>query len=68
MLNKYENINGLTARDIMTKNPKTIDPGVLAVNALKEMQKNGISQLLVKKDDAYLGVVHLHNLINEGIL
>ncbi len=68
MLNKYENINGLTARDIMTKNPKTIDPGVLAVNALKEMQKNGISQLLVKKNNAYLGVVHLHNLINEGIL
>jgi arabinose-5-phosphate isomerase len=52
----------------MTKNPKTIEPGVLAVNALKEMQNNGISQLLVKKDDAYLGVVHLHNLINEGIL
>jgi len=68
MLNKYENINGLTARDIMTKNPKTIEPEVLAVSALKEMQKNGISQLLVKKDDAYLGVVHLHNLINEGIL
>ncbi len=68
MLNKYENINGLTARDIMTKDPKTIEPEVLAVNALKEMQNNGISQLLVKKDGAYLGVVHLHNLINEGIL
>ncbi|NNJ89482.1 MAG: KpsF/GutQ family sugar-phosphate isomerase [Eudoraea sp.] len=68
MLNKYENINGLTASDIMTKNPKTIEPEVLAVSALKEMQKNGISQLLVKKDDEYLGVVHLHNLINEGIL
>ncbi len=68
MLNKYENINGLTARDIMTINPKTIEPEVLAVNALKEMQKNGISQLLVKKADSYMGVVHLHNLINEGIL
>jgi arabinose-5-phosphate isomerase len=68
MLNKYENINGLTARDIMTQNPKTIEPEVLAITALKEMQKNGISQLLVKKADAYLGVIHLHNLINEGIL
>jgi arabinose-5-phosphate isomerase len=68
MLNKYENINGLTARDIMTTHPKTIEPEVLAVKALKEMQNNGISQLLVKKGDTYTGVVHLHNLINEGIL
>jgi arabinose-5-phosphate isomerase len=68
MLNKYDNINGLTARDIMTTHPKTIEPDVLAVKALKEMQSNEISQLLVKKGDTYMGVVHLHNLINEGIL
>ncbi|NER09038.1 arabinose-5-phosphate isomerase [Muriicola jejuensis] len=68
MLNKYENINGLTARDIMSTHPKTIEPDVLAVKALKEMQSNEISQLLVEKDGKYMGVVHLHNLINEGIL
>lgn len=68
MLNKYENINGLTARDIMTSHPKTIKPDVLAVKALHKMQTNGISQLLVEKDGVYEGVVHLHNLINEGIL
>ncbi|WP_372975264.1 SIS domain-containing protein [Muriicola sp.] len=68
MLNKYENINGLTAEDIMSGHPKTIEPDVLAVKALKEMQTNEISQLLVEKDGKYLGVVHLHNLINEGIL
>lgn len=68
MLNKYENINGLTAEDIMSRHPKTIKPDVLAVKALKEMQTNEISQLLVEKDGKYLGVVHLHNLINEGIL
>ena len=68
MLNKYENINGLTAKDIMTRHPKTIEAEVLAVKALKEMQTNEISQLLVEKDGAYVGVVHLHNLINEGIL
>ncbi|WP_372946276.1 SIS domain-containing protein [Muriicola sp.] len=68
MLNKYENINGLTAEDIMSRHPKTIEPDVLAVKALKEMQTNEISQLLVEKDGKYLGVVHLHNLINEGIL
>ncbi len=68
MLNKYENINGLTARDIMTTNPKTVDCNVLAVKALKEMQSKGISQLLVVESAQYVGVVHLHNLIKEGIM
>ncbi len=68
MLNKYENINGLTAQDIMTKEPKTVKANVLAVKALKEMQSRGISQLLVVDGDEYLGVVHLHNLIKEGIM
>lgn len=68
MLNKYENINGLTAKDIMTPNPKTIQTGILAVKALELMQKNGISQLLAVDGTLYKGVVHLHNLIKEGIL
>ena len=68
MLNKYENINGLTARDIMTTDPKTVKSNVLAVKALKEMQSLGISQLLVVEDNKYIGVVHLHNLIKEGIM
>ncbi|NNK19156.1 MAG: KpsF/GutQ family sugar-phosphate isomerase [Maribacter sp.] len=68
MLNKYENINGLTAKDIMTSNPKTIDIDKLAIVALEKMQDNGISQLLAVKNSEYKGVVHLHNLINEGIL
>lgn len=68
MLNKYESINGLTAKDIMTSNPKTVDVDKLAIVALELMQDNGISQLLAVKDTEYKGVVHLHNLINEGIL
>ena len=68
MLNKYDNISGLKARDIMTSNPKTIVMEVLAVKALKEMQEKGISQLLAVDGEAYVGVVHLHNLVNEGIL
>ena len=68
MLNKYDNINGLTARDIMTSNPKTVSSNVLAVKALKEMRSKGISQLLVLEGKKYVGVVHLHNLINEGIM
>lgn len=68
MLNKYENIGGLTAKDIMTSNPKIIEADILAVKALETMQDLGISQLLVLKDQKYAGVVHIHNLIKEGIL
>lgn len=68
MLSKYDNISGLTARDIMTSNPKTIDVDTLAVKALKLLQEKSISQLLAFDGDAYAGVVHIHNLINEGIL
>ncbi|AEM69358.1 KpsF/GutQ family protein [Allomuricauda ruestringensis DSM 13258] len=68
MLSKYDNINGLTARDIMTSNPKTIDVDTLAVKALKLLQEKSISQLLAFDGDTYAGVVHIHNLINEGIL
>lgn len=68
MLNKYDTINGLTAKDIMTVNPKTIESDVLAVRALELMQDKGISQLLAVQGKKYKGIVHLHNLINEGIL
>ncbi|WP_236973292.1 KpsF/GutQ family sugar-phosphate isomerase [Maribacter sp. 6B07] len=68
MLNKYDNIKGLTAKDIMTTNPKTISANTLAIKALEQMQKKGISQLLAMDNNTYIGVIHLHNLINEGIL
>ncbi len=68
MLNKYDNIYGLTAKDIMSMAPKTIAPNVLAVKALEIMQTNNISQILVVDGGNYKGIVHLHNLIKEGIL
>ncbi|TVZ17284.1 arabinose-5-phosphate isomerase [Maribacter sp. MAR_2009_72] len=68
MLNKHDVIKGLTAEEIMTRNPKTIPADTLAIKALEFMQKNGISQLLAMKNETYVGVIHLHNLINEGIL
>lgn len=68
MLNKHDNIAGLTAKDIMTVSPKTIGMDMLAIKALEVMQEKGISQLLAVEGSAYTGVVHLHNLINEGIL
>lgn len=68
MLNKYDSINGLRAKDIMTSNPQTIGTDVLAIEALELMQNRSISQLLAVEGENYEGVVHLHNLINEGIL
>ena len=67
MLSKHDDISGLQAKDIMTKRPKTIEPNVLAVKAMETLRANGISQLLVQDKKQYLGVVHIHNLINEGI-
>lgn len=68
MLSKHDNFKGLTAKDIMSAHPKTIDNDALAVKALELMQAKNISQLLAVKNDTYKGVVHIHNLINEGIL
>ncbi len=67
MLNKHDNIGQLTAKDIMSAEPKTVSSGLLAIKALEILRKNGISQLLVVDGDTYVGVVHIHNLINEGI-
>ena len=68
MLNMHDNIKGLTAADIMSSNPKTIDNDTLAIKALELMQQKGISQLLATEKGKYIGVIHVHNLINEGIL
>ena len=68
MLSRYEEIKGLKARDIMSTSPKTIDAGVLAVDALDFMQNQKITQLLVTRQGQYVGVIHLHNLIQEGII
>ena len=68
ILNKYKNINGLTAKDIMIPNPITIQTDVLAIKDLELMQKNGISHLLAVDCTLYKGMVHLRNLIKESIL
>ncbi|NNC44654.1 MAG: KpsF/GutQ family sugar-phosphate isomerase [Winogradskyella sp.] len=68
MLNKNIDFGNLNAEDIMSKNPKSIDEDAMAVDAKEIMEANGISQLLVVKDGKYTGVVHLHDLIKEGII
>jgi arabinose-5-phosphate isomerase len=63
--------NGLEfihAKDIMTKNPKTIGPDEMAVNALDIMRQNEIVHLVVVENKKYLGIIHLHDLVKEGLL
>ncbi len=66
LLNNDE-IKHLTAKDIMSKNPRLIDYDLMATDALDIMKKNKISQLLVTKNNSYYGVLHIQSLIKEGI-
>ena len=68
MLSKTDSIKGLTAKDIMSVNPKTIEVDCLAIDALHLMKKNKITQLLATKQGEYVGIIHLHNLIQEGLI
>jgi arabinose-5-phosphate isomerase len=56
------------ASDIMSRSPKTIDRNALAVEALELMKDNNISQLIVTDHEQYEGMIHLHDLIREGII
>ena len=68
MLKNNVNIDQAKAADIMTKSPKTIGPEELAVTALDILRKNEITQLAVTENGSYLGIIHLHDLIKEGLI
>jgi len=68
MLEREENTNGLQAHTIMSPNPKTIQKDALAVKALEMMRIHSITQLVVVDDRKYVGVIHLHDLISEGLI
>jgi arabinose-5-phosphate isomerase len=68
MLQKETNIGSITAADIMTRTPKTIDKSEFAVKALQVMQENNISQLVVNDGQQVVGFIHLHDLLKEGIV
>ena len=68
MLEKSVAIDTIKAGDIMTANPKTIGPDELAVDALDVLRRNEISQLAVIEHNKYLGIIHLHDLIREGLI
>jgi arabinose-5-phosphate isomerase len=68
MLEKNTSLDFITAKDVMSLNPKTIDSECLVVNALDVMRSNNITQLAVLKNNKYVGVIHLHDILKEGIL
>ena len=68
MLTKCEDFSKLSAEDIMSKSPKTININAMAIEAMELMESNKISQLLVEDNEQYAGVIHLHDLIKEGII
>ena len=68
MLNKTENISGLTAKEIMTKNPKTIKSTDMVSDALNILEDFSITQLVVVDNGEYKGVIHLHDILKEGII
>ena len=67
MLMKYPNIEQVKAAQIMTSHPKTIDEDALVVDALHKMRENSITQLPVVHEGKYLGIIHLHDILKEGI-
>ena len=68
MLEKNIDLKNISAKDIMSLSPKVISVNHLAVDALDIMRKSNISQLLVTEGDKYFGIIHLHDLVREGII
>ena len=68
MMSANDSFKGLTAKDIMSKNPKTIDNSAMAVAAMELMETNGITQIIAQENGVYSGVVHIHDLTKEGII
>lgn len=69
MLDKHTDLGALLAADIMTPKPRTIASGSYAAEALQTIKANNITQLLVVDEhEKYLGVVHVHDLLKEGII
>ena len=68
MLEKYDNFNELNAESIMTSSPKTIEKEALAVEAFELMKTHHINQLAVTDQETYCGMIHIQDLVREGII
>jgi arabinose-5-phosphate isomerase len=68
MLNERDSFADLTARDIMTQNPKTTSSEAMVIDAFHLMENFKITQLIVVDDSEFKGVLHLHDILKEGII
>ncbi len=68
MLQKNIELKNVVASDVMTTMPKTIHPSSLVADALDIMRAHNITQLLVTENNTYLGVIHLHDILKEGVV
>jgi arabinose-5-phosphate isomerase len=68
MMSTNDTFKGLTAKDIMSKSPKTIDNNAMAIAAMELMESNGITQIIAQENGVYSGIVHIHDLTKEGII
>jgi len=68
MLGIHSNLTDISAKDIMTVSPKSIEKDVLAITALQIIKANNITQLLITDHQEYFGIIHLHDLLQEGVL
>ena len=69
MLEKYQDVDPLRAKDIMSVSPKTISEEELAYNAFQKMEQNSITQLIVVSEgNVYKGMVHIHDILREGVV
>ncbi|MDD2675477.1 MAG: KpsF/GutQ family sugar-phosphate isomerase [Flavobacterium sp.] len=68
MLSDRDTFADLTAKDIMTKNPKMTTSSAMVVDALNIMEDFSITQLVVVDESEYKGILHLHDILKEGIV
>ena len=68
MLIENKNIQNITAKSIMSTSPKTLDKNELAINAFNTMEENKITQIIITDNNKYVGMVHLHDILKEGIV
>ena len=68
MLESNQDFFALNAEDIMSLSPKTIEAQTLAIKALEKMKLHNITQLIVVEDGGYVGMVHLHDFLKEGLV
>ncbi|MAW31048.1 MAG: D-arabinose 5-phosphate isomerase [Flavobacteriales bacterium] len=68
MLEKYDDFSLLKAKDIMTSSPITISSNRLAYDALQVMEDNNINQIILLKEDNYIGIVHIHEILRQGVI